>query len=631
MEGFRTLVRGWLGKVLMAIVALPFVLFGVESYFNGGAASDIAATVDDSKISRPELEQRVVDQRNKLLQKVGGNADLIDEKALHDQVLDGLIAQNVALTKARQLGYTISDSQLTEMLHKEPSFQTDGKFSDQLFQEYLQKTKQNRISLFETLRDQTAVTILAQGINNTSIAGGAEVDHIMALQTEKRDVALASVLASPYLAQVNVTDADITKYFVAHKADFNSTEQANLDFIALDNTSLNNQVKVSDADLQAQYQTMVTAASANEERRAQHILVAVDKIGDAAAKKKAEGLEVQLKAGADFGALAKANSDDPGSAPNNGDLGLAGRGVYAPEFEKTLFAMQANQVSEPVKTQFGYHIIKLLEIKKADVPSFDSVKAQLGTDIFKVKLDAAYSDLVSQINEQAASTDSLVELAKTHNLLIAHSGVLSRTGGAGDFANKDLLAIAFSDESVKDRKVSSGITVSPSRTIWLQTTQYMPVKPLTLAEATPKIRATLQLQGAIALAKAKALEIAAALNAGKSLAEVAQTFATTFQTANEVGRQGGLPTQMISQAAFGLTAPTADHVVSTTVDAPSGVTVVAVSRVISGVSTVPPEQKAQLQGSLASMRGSQELDDYIQYLKNHAKIVKTNAPHKAES
>jgi len=631
MEGFRTLVRGWLGKVLMAIVALPFVLFGVESYFNGGAASDVAATVDDSKISRPELEQRVVEQRNKLLQRVGGNSELIDEKVLHDQVLEGLIAQNVALIKARKLGFTISDSQMVEMLHKEPSFQKDGKFSDQLFQDYLKNTKQDRNRLFATLRDQTAVTVLAQGINGSSIAGGGEVDRIMALQAEKRDVALASVLASPYLAEVTVSDADINKYFLAHKADFNSTELANLDYIALDSSSLNSQVKVTDADLQAQYQTMVAAAAGNEERHAQHILVATDKIGDAAAKKKVDAIEAQLKAGADFGGLAKANSDDPGSAANNGDLGLAGRGVYAPEFEKALFAMQPNQVSEPVKTQFGYHIIKLLDIKKSDVPSFESVRLQLGTDVTKSKLDAAYSDLVGQINEQAAGIDSLVELAKTHNLAISHSGLLPRTGGAGDFANKDVLATAFSDESVKDRKVSGGIAVSPTRTIWLQTTQYQAVKPLTLAEATPRIRATLQLQGAVALAKAKAQQIAAALNSGKTLAETEQAFATTFQIAKEVGRQGGLPTAAISQAAFGLTAPTADHLIATTVDAPSGVTVVAVSRVISGVSEVTPEQKTQLQTQLATMRGSQELDDYVQYLKDHAKIVKVNAQNKAES
>jgi peptidyl-prolyl cis-trans isomerase D len=620
-----------MGKLILVLIALPFVLFGVESYFSGGAGSDVAATVDDSKISKPELEQRVIEQRNSLLNKLGGNSDLIDEKALHSIVLENLITQSVAQTKAQKLGFTISDSQLIDLVHKQPTFQKDGKFSDQLFQDYLRQQKQDRNSLFKMMRDQTSVNILAQGINNTAFAGGAEVDRIMALQVEKRDVALATVLASPYLAQVNVTDANINTYYLAHKADLKSSEQANLDYIAVDSTSLSNQIKVTDADLQAQYQIVVKAAAANEQRRAEHILVATsDKVSDAAAKQKIEAIAAQIKAGADFGALAKANSDDPGSAANNGDLGLAGRGVYAPEFEQALFALQQpNQVSVPVKTQFGYHLIKLLEIKGTAAPSFDSVKMQLGTDAAKTKLDAAYSDLVNKIDEQAAGTDSIVELAKSHGLSIAKSGMIARTGGTGDFANKDLIATAFSDESIKDRKVSTGIAISPTRTIWLQTTQYEPVKSLTLAEATPRVRATLQLQGAVAMAKAKAAEIAAALNSGKTIADVSQTFVTQFQTANEVGRQGGLPTTAISQAAFGLKSPAAGQITATTVDAPSGVTVVAVTRVIAGVPV--PEQKVQMQGALGSLHGQQDLEDYVEYLKGHAKIVKTVASSKSES
>lgn len=622
MEGFRTLMRGWLGKVLMVVLMLPFVLVGLEGYFSSGANSETAATVDDNNISRTELEQRVGDQRKALLEKVGGNADLIDETVLNDQVLDNLIAQSVLLSQAHKLGVQMSDNQIVEMLHKEPSFQKDGKFADELFQTYLKNSGQDKVTLFKMIRDQTSLSLLAQGVNNTGVAGGSEVDRLMKLQTERRDVQLASLLAEPYLAQVNVSAAQINTYYNANKAKLKSIEQVNVDYIALDSSALADQVAVTDADLKTQYQTMVQAASGTEERRAQHILIAADKLGDAAAKKKAESLAAQIKAGTDFGTLAKANSDDQGSAVNNGDLGFAGHGVYVPEFDKALYALQVNQVSAPVKTEFGYHIIKLLEIKKADVPSFDSVKAQLNVEVRQAKLDAAYGDLTSQINELAAGSDSLVEIAKAHKLSIAHSGLIGRAGGVADFSNKDFLATAFNDESTKDRKVSSGIAISPTRTMWIQATQYLPVKQLTLAEATPAIRSTLQLQGALALAKTKAEQIAASLNAGKSLAETAATFGVTFQNMGEVSRQSGLPSPVLSQAAFSVQAPSAGRVNATTATAMSGVAVVAVSRVADDLAAVTPEQRTQMQTSLSQLRGQQELDDYVEYLKNQAKVEK---------
>lgn len=629
MEGFRTLVRGWLGKLLMVILALPFMLFGVESYFKGAASSDIAATIDKKEISRRELEQRVGDQRKSLLAKVGGNSDLIDETVLNQQVLDNLIAQSVLLSQAHRLGVDMSDAQIVQLLHKEPSFQKDGQFSDELFQTYLRNSGQDKATLFKMVRDQTSMALLAQGVSNSGVSGGSELDRLMKLQTEKRDVQLGSVLATPYLSQVSVSDAQIGAYYNANKAHLNSIEQVNLDYVTLDSSTLASQVNVTDDDLKARYQTMVQAAAGNEERHAQHILIAVDKTGDAAAKKKAESLLAQIKAGADFGALAKANSADQGSAANNGDLGFAGHGVYVPEFDKALYALQVNQVSEPVKTQFGYHIIKLLEIKKADVPSFDSVKAQLTAEVHQAKLDAAYGDLTSQINEQAASSDSLLDLAKAHNLSISHSGLLGRAGGIGDFSNKDFLATAFNDETTKDRKVSSGIAISPTRTMWIQATQYLPVKPLTLAEATPSIRSTLQLQAAIVLAKAKADQVAAALNTGKSLAEVSSTFGVSFQSMGEVGRQGGLPSPALSQAAFSIQPPSVGRVNATTVKVASGVAIVAVSRVVDDSAAVTPDQRSQLQQSLSQLRGQQELDDYVEYLKNHAKIEKMSV--KAQS
>ncbi len=624
MEAFRTLVRGWLGKVFMVIVALPFVFVGFESYFSSTPSKDIVASVDKQYILTRELDQQVDQQHKKLLPNVGGNSDLIDDSVLQGQVLDNLIAQRVLLSQARRVGFTMTDSQIVDMLHKEQSFQQNGKFSETLFQSYLKNSGNDRITLFKTIHDEMSLGLIARGISSSSVSGGTEVDRIIKLQTEKRNVQLSMIPAAPFLSQVNVSDAQVSQYFNSNQKNLNSVEQVDVAYVVLDSASFANQIQVTDQDLQTRYQAIVQAAAGKEQRQAQHILVSTDKIGDAAAKKKIDSLAAQIKAGADFGGLAKTNSDDQVSAVKNGDLGLVERGVYGKEFDDALYALKPNEVSKPIKTQFGYDLIKLVDIKKTEAPSFASLEGQLKAEATQAKLDAAYADAQSRINEQAASSDSLVDLAKTNNLAISNSGLIGRAGRPGDFSNKELLSTVFSVESIKDRKVSSGITLSPTRTIWVQDVKYLPVKPLTLVEATPRIRATLQMQAAMALAKEKANKIAASLNAGKTIQQTASDSGVAFLDMGQVTRDKGLPSPGLSDAAFSVTSPAVGRTNSKTVNVPEGVVVLAVGQVTDEVASTSIEQRAQIQDSLVGLRGQQELDDYVEYLKSSAKVEKFN-------
>jgi len=631
MEGFRALVRGWFGKVLLALFSLPFMLFGAEKFFVDNTSSDSVATVDGQTLSQHDLEQQVNDQHTRLLQKLNGNSDLIDDQALRHLVQDKMIERMLLQAKAQKLGFTPSDAQIIEFVHKIPQFQQqNGQFSQAMFQFYLKQAGQTVNGFMADFRTRLAVDNMVQGISDSALQSTVEVDRQLALQSEKREVQVGSVLASPYLPQVTVSDADIAKYYQAHQTDLKSAEQVNLDYVVFNRSSLDGDVTVEDDDLKARYAAKIQAGAGNEQRHVQQILIAVGgKVSDADAKKKADGIEAQLKAGANFGSLAKANSDDLGSVAKEGDLGFASRDVYNtydPDFAKALFAMKQGETSAPIRSKLGYHIIKLLETK-GEVPTFDSMKAQLMVDAHQDKLNSLYNDKISQINEQAASSDSLVDLAKAYNLSITHSGLISRTSGVGDLANKDLLSAAFTDDITKDRKLSTGVAVAPDHTIWFQATQYLPIKPLTLAEATPKIRSILQMQGAIALARTKAQEVVKALNAGKSVADAAQASSVTFQNLGEVTRQAG-PSPLIMQAAFALTAPDQGHVSSTTVDAPGGVVVVAVSKVIPvSITDVKPEDRKQLQDSLSKMHGQQDLEDYQAFLKSQAKIkISTRQP-----
>lgn len=626
MEAFRTLIKGWLGKVLLVIFLVPFALVGIEGYFSGGNSANEVAHVGDQIVYKNQFDQAVSRQRDQLLTQVNNNADLLDEGVLRDLVLNQLVNQALLEQQAKQLGFVLSDTQIAEFIRKEPSFQENGAFSEKLYQDFLKRSGQDSNALIADIRRQYSLQLFAGGVQNSAFVGKNELDRMLALQGEQRHLHLASFPLTNYMAKVQVSDDQIAKYYQANKAKFKTPESVDLEYLVLDSTPFLGKVQVTDADLQARYQDTLKAAQGNAERQAQHILISIDdKTKDADAQKKANELYARIQKGEDFAALAKQFSQDPGSAINGGDLGFAAKGTYVPEFEAKLDELKPNQVSTPVKTQFGYHIIKLLATRQPDAPRFEDLKPQLTQEVMKAKLDTAYADAVNELNELAVDSSSLVDLAKAYNLTIQTAPNFSKAGGAGDLANAEVTRTAFGDEAVIDQRISSGLNIGENRTLWLQSKNHKPVREQSLAEAKLLVKAQLLQQEATKLAKQDAERVAAALNKGTTPAEVQTQFAVTFQDIGLMGRMTGLPDPSLQVAAFGLPQPAVNQWSAKTVEgkAADTVSVVAVSEVIkASAQDVPAEQRTQLQKTLSGLHGQQELQDYVEYLKSKTKITK---------
>ena len=625
MEAFRTLIKGWLGKVLLAIFLVPFALVGIEGYFSGGNSVNEVAHVGDQIVYKSQFDQTVSRQRDELLKQVNNQTDKIDENSLRDLVLNQLVNQALLQHQAKTLGFSIGDAQIIELIHKEPSFQENGKFSEKLFQDYLQRSGQDSKTLIADIHRQYALQLFAGGLQNTGFTVPSELNRIMAIQKEQRHLHLANLPLANYMAKVQVTDDQIAKYYNSNKAKFKTSESVDLEYVVLDATPFLSKIQITDADLQAPYQALVKASQANNERQAQHILINVDdKTKDADAKKKADELYARIQKGEDFAVLAKQFSQDAGSAVAGGDLGFAAKGTYVAEFEATLDKLKPNEVSQPVKTQYGYHIIKLLAVRQTAAPTFDSVKAQLTAEATKTKLDSLYNDAVNQLNELAVESSSLVELAKAYQLMIQKSPVFGRAGGAGDLSAPEVVSTAFSDEALIDQRISSGLSVGENRTLWLQSKNHKPMREQSLAEAKLQAKAALLQQEAVKLAKQDADRIAAALNKGTAPDAVQAEFKVMFMDVGVLGRMTGLPDPSLQIAAFGLPQPAANQWRAKTVEGKSAdsVSVVAISEIIKSTEEMPAEQREQAQKSLAGLTGQQELLDYIEYLKANTKIKK---------
>ena len=380
-------------------------------------------------------------------------------------------------------------------------------------------------------------------------------------------------------------------------------------------------VLLTDADVEARYAEKLKALESNEQRRASHILINIDdKTKEADALAKIKGLEKRIQAGENFGALAKEFSQDQGSATNNGDLGFAGKGMFVPEFEKSLYALKVNEVSAPVKTQFGYHIIKLLEVQKSPVPTMAELRPSLEAEVRAAKSEELYAEAVEKMDALAYESSDLKEGAKQYVMTLQTSPLFSKQGGEGLAANRKVVQAAFSDDVLKEGKNSSALALDDKHSVWIHLNKHEPARVKPLAEVATEIKSTLQLEKASALAKAEADAITKEVNSGKSSTEVAANHKIQWLDFVATARTANAPTADLLKVAFRLPNPKANTWTAEVTSVAKDYAVVALSKIDAGASTLTAEQKKQFMTSLATARGQQELQDYVTYLRSTAKI-----------
>jgi peptidyl-prolyl cis-trans isomerase D len=423
---------------------------------------------------------------------------------------------------------------------------------------------------------------------------------------------------------VQVSDDEINKYYKANTAKYTSDEKVSVDYLVLGAELFTDKVLLTDADVEARYAEKLKALESNEQRRASHILINIDeKTKDADALAKVKGLEKRIQAGEDFGTLAKEFSQDQGSATNNGDLGFASKGMFVPEFEKTLYGLKVNEVSAPVKTQFGYHIIKLLEIQKAPVPTMAEIRPSLEADVRAAKSEELYAEAVEKMDALAYESSDLKEGAKQYTMTLQTSPLFSKNGGEGLAGNRKVVQAAFSDEILKEGKNSSALALDDKHSVWIHVNQHEPARVKPLAEVAAEIKSALQLDKASALAKAQADAMTKAINSGKSAVEIAASYKVQWQDYAATARTAPVPTMDLLKVAFRLPNPKANTWTAESAAVAKDYAVVALSKIDLGASTLTEDQKKQFMASLATARGQQELQDYVVYLRASAKIKET--------
>ncbi|MGF6286897.1 SurA N-terminal domain-containing protein [Pseudomonas silensiensis] len=619
LQNIRDNSQGWIAKTIIGVIVALMALTGFDAIFKATTHRNDAAKVNGEEISQNELSQAVDMQRRQLMQQLGKDFDasLLDEKMLRESALKGLIDRKLLLQGAENSKFAFSEAALDQVILQTPEFQVDGKFSPERFDQVIRQLGYSRMQFRQMLAQEMLIGQLRAGLAGSGFVTDAQVLAFARLEKQTRDFASLNVKADP--AAVKLTDDEVKAYYDEHAKEFMTPDQVVIDYLELKKASFFDQVSVKDEDLQAAYQKEI--ANLSEQRRAAHILIEVnDKVTEAQAKAKIEEIQARLAKGEKFEALAKEFSQDPGSANNGGDLGYAGPGVYDPAFETALYALAKDQVSAPVRTDFGFHLIKLLGVEAPEVPTLASLKDKLTRELKTQQVEQRFVEATKQLEDSSFESSDLAQPAQDLKLTVHTSKPFGREGGEGVAANRAVVTAAFSPEVLDEGANSTAIELDPETVIVLRAKEHLKPAQLPLESVAASIRVQLSKEHASSAAKTKAEELIVSLRDGKTALDKAidgQSWKVT-QAATR-GQEGVDPT--VLQALFRMPKPAAkDKPTFSNVTLADGSLVIVRLNGVNEAAAPTEEEKAQYRRFLASRIGQQDFAAYRKMLESQAEI-----------
>ncbi|NOU25736.1 MAG: peptidylprolyl isomerase [Methylotenera sp.] len=509
LDEIRTVAQGWVGKALLAIIAVPFALFGIDSYLSNAGSNVTVAKVGGNEITIQEYDNALKNMRNRLQSEGKFDQAQLESPEVKSLVLNQLINKQLLSDEIQRAKYAISDEHLATYVTGMPEFQKDGKFSQELYDQTL---SQNQLtpSRFEAgMRADLLAQQAQDGIARLGFISNARAEDTLKLTNQKRVVTVAEIKTKDFISQVNVDEAQVKAYYEKHKDKLIEPEKVKLEFVTLAPVDFMRNIKVDDAEVKRFYDENTAKFQGSEQRRASHILIGFGVSASAEqkqqAREKAEKILAEIKKNPkSFESLAVKESQDPGSAVKGGDLGSFARGAMVKPFEDAAFSLKVGEISNLVESEFGYHIIKLTEIT-GQSSDFESLKPQIKGDLMFQKAQEEFAKQAENFNSLVyEQSTSLQPAAKVFGGQVQKSDWLNRETGTKFFKNNEkIMNLVFSSEVLKDRRNTEAVEVSPNNLVSARVVEYKPAAPKNFEEVKSGIEALLKLEAASKLATEK--------------------------------------------------------------------------------------------------------------------------------
>ncbi|MDK2778945.1 MAG: SurA N-terminal domain-containing protein [Pseudomonadota bacterium] len=565
LQTMRDNAQGMIAKVIVTFIIFVFALWGVESIVNLGGGEKAAVTVGGEEISEADIARVVEQQKANLRRQFGDQYDenLFNEKFLRQSAIEQLIDQNVALAQAKRMGLYASTRAIDEAIVTIPAFQQEGRFNKEQFQSILRMNGMTPLSFRAAMADDIKTDQARAAFILSSIETPVSVQMAEALNNELRTFSFYEVNARDLEADIAVSDEDAQAAYEDTKDRYKTPEQVSIRYVELSQNDLAEQQDVSDDEVEQAYDDYRAAELQKEQRAASHILIEVnDSRSDEEAEALAQDIRQRLDNGEDFVALAKEYSDDIGTSNNGGSLGLAARGSYVDEFERALYSLKKGEISQPVKTDYGYHIIREDDIVKPEVKALADVRSELENEIRQAKAGEEYVARQQELSNISFSAESVDDVAAALGLKVKETALFTRQSGEGVAANDAVRETAFSDPVMLDKQISDVVSTE-SGALVMAVKEHIDASVLPFALVKDKVVAGIKRERALEQAQALATQIAA----GDESAEKWQQVSATYAQSSEAPR-------MAQQKAFALTEGN-----SGVVKTPGGYTVVRLDAV----------------------------------------------------
>jgi peptidyl-prolyl cis-trans isomerase D len=656
LQALRDKTTGWIAIVILGLLMIPFAFFGMEQYLfqtNASYAAKVEAPPSwwpsapdvwpvrklvwqseeiDADDFRRQFEQ--VRQQQRTAQGEQFDAREFESADNKRRVLDQLIDQAIMRLSARNAGVAIGDTQVRDEIQAIPAFQVDGKFDPQRYQLALQSQVPARTpqEFQELVRESLQQSLVPTQLAQSSFVTPTEIERLMRLLGERRDVSF--VVLPPRAPDTGAISAkEIQDWHLMHAADYRAPETVAIEYVEIDGNALPPPAPADEATLRARYEQEKARFADAEQRLASHILVRVEPDADAAAQKAAEQKATQLaqqakQPGADFAALARANSDDTGSKEVGGDLGWIEKGVMAAPFDEAVFAMQPGEIRGPVKTDFGWHVIQLREAKSGQQVPFEQARDTLAQEQASSDRERAFNDLVGKLVDQVYRNPStLAPAAREAKLPVQKLGPFARGQGTGIAANPAVQRAAFSDALVQDGTVSDPVEIAPNHNVLIRVTDHQPERAMPLAQVRDRVVAAIRQDRAKKAAEQDAEALVAAVRGGKALQALATERGLAAQDVPGVTRGAPLPDPAATEAYFEAAPPAAGKPNPGKVALPDGSFVVfTVNKVTPGdPKEASPQEREMLEQQLAQLNGSEDTAAMLRALRKRMNITVVEA------
>ncbi|CAA0089296.1 Peptidyl-prolyl cis-trans isomerase D [Zhongshania aliphaticivorans] len=521
LQNIRNNIQGTAAKVIIAIIIVPFALFGIDSLFNSSAPPP-AAVVNGEKISEAELQQAISLQKRRLLNMMGDQIDpaMLDDATLRKPALNTLIKQQLLLQAANDENIDISDAQLNSAIVAMPQFQEDGRFSQERYQQVLRLQGYSSSFFKQLLKSDLTIQQLSVAVAGSSFISDAELSRSIGLLHESRDFHYIDVPLEAYSANVSVSDEEVKAFYEANQNYFLSDEKVRFSYIEL--TEQQFYKPVAEDQVQAEYQRLIDTSNAQIEREAAHILIEIN--ADHSREEAIAALEeirANIDAGASFGDQAEKFSDDAGSASSDGLLGFSSGDSFPPEFEEALASLKEGEVSPIVETEAGLHIIKLVSVRRPDVPSIDEARLEITEQLRELDARPRLVGAVDMLKDLVFNAENLTMPAKEMDLTVQQGDWLSKESDEGLFAYPLLKQAAFNEELRSQGLNSDVIELSSDHYVVIHVEEYKAPEPKPLESVRNEIASLLSDEKAEAAADATASEIKTSLLAGERAEDVA--------------------------------------------------------------------------------------------------------------